>query len=317
MGRDLPDFYSDALFRVLLQRAVTERRVTMSNNGPTPSGPFPFNVLKGKFFSRGMRGFVEAVELYLKGADVDVTITISFRVYPEGGELFSVNYTLPAGAEEGWKTVTVRRPWLYDSMFVVCDSTDRTSPVHYEDYGTPYDAYAADPAAPQEFEPWNIRFWWRVVLTALTPGDVPVSGTISTVALPNVSTAGDTGVGTIPPETTITAIDLKGMGKIEAMVWMFRPFTAGAIPPTEMYLRITVDGDLFEEDVDSYKDQVNDTLNTPTPITFVKIDDVNYIYRFWILIPYEFQKSFKVEVRNAHTTEALLAGAWYWYTLRR
>jgi len=317
MGSDLPDFYSDALFRVLLQRSFTERRVLISNNGATAEWDNPVgDEWRGKLFPRGCRGFIHAIEVYCRDAGTaGGTITVYISPYPTMGSLASANITVPAGGEAAWRIATFNRMWNYDSVFiyVVGSSLDIQ---HGYDLGTPYDSfYTNDAGATWGYD--NLRRWFRVIMKALTPGDVPVSGTISTVTLPNVSTAGDTGYIGVEPGTTSTLFEVKGMGKIEALALVVGSFPVGYVPPSEMFLIITVDGDRFEEDIYSYKTWVSNTLNTPTPITFVEIDDANYVYRFWLKIPYEFQRSFKVEVRNASATDPIRAASWYWYSLRR
>jgi len=164
---------------VLRVSAYTERRSTLSNNGTSASGPISFDYREGKYFPRGCRGFIKDVELYLKGAAGAVTITVSFRVYPNGSEVFQTSYVLGASAVEGWKTIAVNRPWLYDSMFVVCYSADTTSTVFYRDDGTPYDRYYAVLATPDEFLTSDFRLWYRVVMAGETCGDVPVSGAVA------------------------------------------------------------------------------------------------------------------------------------------
>jgi cytoskeletal protein CcmA (bactofilin family) len=174
---------------MLTQAAYLERRSTLSNNGVTPSGPNPFDYRKGKFFPRGCRGFIQSVELYLKGAAGAVTVTVSFRVHPEGGEVFNVSYVLGASAAEEWKTIAVNSMWNYDSMFVVCYSADTTSSVGFEDSGTPYDAYFASPGTEEYSTVANVRFWYRVVMIGQTIGDLPVSGTINTIEVPSLASA--------------------------------------------------------------------------------------------------------------------------------
>jgi hypothetical protein len=196
----------------LTQAAYLERRSTLSNNGVTPSGPNPFDYRKGKFFPRGCRGFIQSVELYLKGAAGAVTVTVSFRVHPEGGEVFNVSYVLGASAAEGWKTIAVNSMWNYDSMFVVCYSADTTSSVGFEDSGTPYDAYFASPGTEEYSTVANVRFWYRVVMIGQTIGDLPVSGTVNTVALPRSASQLTGNVASIPDGAETSILTIAGAG---------------------------------------------------------------------------------------------------------
>jgi hypothetical protein len=172
----------------LTQGAYSERRSTFSNDNGTSPTLWVFDYRKGKFFQRGMRGFITTVELYLEGGANDRTVTISFYRAPNEGLIFAETYTLTAGTAAAWRSVTINRMWNYDSMFIVAECSSVADGKIGQDTVENPDGYHAT-VGTNEFTPNPTeRFWIRVTIHG-TVGDVPVSGTINNIEIPNMSSA--------------------------------------------------------------------------------------------------------------------------------
>lgn len=109
------------------------------------------------------------------------------------------------------------------------------------------------------------------------------------------------GVKSAAPGHTETLFNILGQGEVKH-IFMRMWASAGNVDKDEMSPVITIDeGKPFNFTIDTYMNYVGGVTNTPTPITFVTIDDPNDTFAFWILGPLEFQKSFKMEIINSGT----------------
>jgi hypothetical protein len=60
---------------------------------------------------------------------------------------------------------------------------------------------------------WDARPWIRLPLTMETVGDIPVSGTLSTVQLPTATSGASSGSVTVPAYGIVTILTLDGPGR--------------------------------------------------------------------------------------------------------
>jgi len=127
----------------LVESAYTEERRTIANNGATPTLIRTGTTYRrGKYFPRGCRGFISAVEVYCDNDDTaDHTLYIYISPQPGMAPIISTSLTVPAGASTAWRSKTVNRYWNYDSLFVwILADSDLYPRVGY-DSGQPYDYY--------------------------------------------------------------------------------------------------------------------------------------------------------------------------------
>jgi len=198
----------------LTQTAYTERRATQGNpTGGTPPS-FETATCVGKFFPRGCRGFLRNITRYVKSVTGAQQEVWAFSPYPGAGEVFTATENW-SGAFEGWGPLSAQPPrrfWNYDSLFIWLKSASGNRQLGY-DAVSPEDAYNSLDSGVT----WDIqsrRYYIYVEIDALTPGDVPVSGTLNVIHLPNLTAEShNPGVVSIPPNTTTTLVTHTGSGR--------------------------------------------------------------------------------------------------------
>ena len=300
----------------LTQTAYVEDRRTLSNNGETASWAAETgNNRIGKFFPRGCRGWINAIDVHCKdAAAAGGTITVYISPHPSMGYIASADVTVPAEGPAAWRSATFNRMWNYDSMFIfiLCSVSD----VQYGyDAEAPADAfYSTDSGAT--WAHWTRRVWVRVQMKAMTVGDLPVSGTINTIEIVNVSSVVEVETVTVQEASTETIFELNGSGQVNWIMMTCTSVIATNVDNTQMFIRITIDGVLKEIVLNTYLGLVENVVNTPTPVTFTKINNTEYRYKLAFTRPLPFQRSFKLELRNSDETDDISSAAIYSYELR-
>jgi len=308
MAKDYPDFTFTTHVRTLAADnividkltvgAYTENRRTLSNNGATPGWSYVTgDMRRGKFFPRGCRGFIDKVDVYCKDAGTTGgTIIVYISPHPTMGYVAGAGITVPAGADPAWRSADFRLMWNYDSLFifVVASSIDI---VHGYDTGEPYDSFASDDAG----ETWrheDCRRWFRVVMKGQTVGDVPVSGTINTIKIPNVLAAWDHFSGlNLDGGTSVTVINVNGVGELLGLQ-VYVKQSVGTVDPGEMELRLTVDGVGRAIRIDEFIKCVGEVANSISPVSMSKIDTVNNIYQVSFNFPIPFKRNIQFKIWN-------------------
>ena len=179
---------TNILIDLLAQGAYTERRVIIANdNGVvapnTPPSSFNNFALCNKFFPRGCRGVLYTLFVYCKRTSTGILV-MHISPYPGSGIVLTA--TVTPGANWGWASVNIYRMWNYDSMFIWCTEMDADVSAGY-DGTTPNDAYALD--ANGNVVGLNaIRIYIRAYMIGQTVGDIPVSGTVNNIPIPNSGT---------------------------------------------------------------------------------------------------------------------------------
>jgi hypothetical protein len=197
----------------LTQDAFYERRSTLSNNGTTASLlANNYTNRRGKFFPRGCRGFINTIDVYCDNTSTaSQNLTIKISPFPNLGPVLTFTLTIPASASADWRSVTVRRMWNYDSMFIwIRSDYDAYGRIGY-DTGTPYDyCYSTDEIT---WIPDAYRLWIRVNMVGQTIGDVPVSGTINTIEVPITSSGANSGSVNVPAGGTVDVLRVNESGE--------------------------------------------------------------------------------------------------------
>ena len=199
----------------LTQAAYLERRSTLSNNGAqfaetSPTG----NTRNGKLFPRGCRGWIDDVEAYCRDSGAaGGTITVYLAPFIGAGYLYSATITVPAEGTYAWRAASFDVMWTYDSLFIffVCSSSDLKVGT---DLGTPPDQWSSTDAGVT----WtniSARTHLRVLMHAQTIGDIPVSGTINNIAIPNAAGRRGFVAASLPLGTETTIDTIAGMGYCE------------------------------------------------------------------------------------------------------
>jgi hypothetical protein len=206
----------------LVQGAIVEKNRNLephSNNGTTPNyfetvAPGTYT---GKLFPRGCRGFIEAISYRVQKTTAgNVTITFGFSPYVGGPELFTISETLPGNTAAGWRTIFVEKPWNYDGLFMYMKDN-----LYYardlEDSTKADNFYTTDSGVT-----WitnDQRLWFNAYIYAQTVGDIPISGIVNNIQIPNTGTVAIDFTGTtIPAGTTVYTKTFYGAGRLRYVV---------------------------------------------------------------------------------------------------
>lgn len=228
---------------LLTQSAYTERRSTIKNAG-SADGWFDAITgnLRGKFFPRGCRGFIEQFNFTCRDAGVaggDITVFVA----PEPGMGYVWTGTInvaAGGAGAAFRSVTVRRFWNYDSLFIwwLCDTDIEVA------YSTdiPYDSYLSADAATWTFE--NSRYLVEAVYAGQTVSDVPISGTINNIQIPNIGSEQTASVANEASATWTSILTVYGAGSLLQAKLSFDDLTAPTAGGVQFGIRVYTDGTL-------------------------------------------------------------------------
>jgi len=255
----------------------------------------------GIYYRRGCRGHLDRLEIYLKNTTtVDKTVNFALKENPDGGIILDNIAVTQSPGVTGWVQVDVRRFWPYDSLFIY--NKDPYSPdlqVGYWDTGEPdgFWMYATERWAYN----WQ-RMAYRIWITALSVGDLPVSGTVSSVLLPSSSLGSRSESVVVGPKATATLIDFYGQGRNHLILLWSRiekmefsifidenevylvPF--GPISPYNLYIYFSAPGQGIGLQVTKYDTAGNNfAIMITTPLEFkyrLKInaynpEDLSYI----------------------------------------
>jgi hypothetical protein len=203
----------------LTQGAYTERRDVLANNGATAT-MVASNLTnkRGKFFPRGCRGFLRYVEVYCDNADsVAHTFTVKIAPMPGMGSVYTGTVSVAAGSSAAWRMVQFNKYWNYDSMFiwVICDS-DSYGRLGY-DTGEPHDCYMSTDEVSWLF--YDYRFWFRIALSGMTVGDLPVSGTVNIIEIPSSMSARQGSAITVPAGGEAYDTEILGCGEVLIVIF--------------------------------------------------------------------------------------------------
>jgi len=274
----------------LTTTAYTEERRNIGNNGGTPT-MFAVGVstFRGKFFPRGMRGFIDRIKIWCDNSDsASHSLYIYVAPQPGMGRVFDASIVVSAGAAGDWRSALIRRFWNYDSMFIYILADNANYPRVGYDEGTPYDAYFSSDEATWTTD--NKRFWIRVEMTGETVGDLPVSGTVNTVQVPSASTYVDSGIKTVGAGVTATLATVNGAGNsMWILCWSSNEY---------MTFEVYVDGELqlyfAPYDLHSHFCDVGNGVG----VSLTMWDTTNGNYAFMVTIPFPFRRKIEVKAYN-------------------
>jgi len=268
-----------------------EERQIVENQGTVADGDVAENIW-GKFFPHGMRGHIYRFSAFLSNATAaDVDVEFGVAPWPNGPEIFTFTITAVAGDSRIQRFGSVHRWWNYDGMFIYVKSGLSADVKLAYDLGTPPDQYKLEAGVWKRFYGDDRRLWIKADMAGGTKGDLPVSGTVSTVALPSTTTAKYEVVESIGAGATETVISIKGSGRILWILAKTEIDTMGVFVYTD-------DVKVFEYSAYGLND-LGYTASTPG-ISLLKYAVGAWCY-FQLLLPYEFLSKFEVKVYNPDT----------------
>lgn len=154
-----------------------------------------------------MRGKIEGIQLYCKDAGVDL-ITLRYSPMPGFGPVGEV--TITPLATWSWVTGFIEEMWNYDSLFIWVYACEAGTDWGYE-IARPFDGHSSSDAGAT----WSDRLWrpfMRVLYTAQTVGDIPVSGIINNIPIPGTTSYGASDAEAILDDVETVVYELDGIG---------------------------------------------------------------------------------------------------------
>lgn len=219
----------------LTQGSYIERQSTISNNGDTPTlNAAPTgDTRNGKFFPRGCRGFIDTIDFYTKDlGTAGGTIYVYIAPYIGSGIVYSGTIAVPASQSEAWLSWTLRKMWKYDSLFIWFYTTADIARAY--DTVINLDSYISVDAGVSWYF-GTFRLWIRVIMEGQTVGDLPVSGTVNNIQLPNIASGR---LYTYYDLTTTSETDMKivnGAGHIVYIDFMVCAVTSSEFTKCRVY----------------------------------------------------------------------------------
>ena len=286
--------------------AFTVINRTIKNNGNTVVD-YNTSSYRGKYFPHGVRGIIRYVKLYVKDiGGGGGTIQYRLCIAPDMPAVYTYTVSISAGTE-GWVTSYIHRRWDYDSIFVEYIVTSGTIGLAYDE-GSPWDAYqyyGGTGTYSMEYR----RYWIQMFVSGQTQGDIPVSGTINTINIPNETTTGQTALETIPAGTEVSLVSIQGTGKLK--------FLRVLTDWENMFFRIYIDGTMIQyADTDCTFSPFlteQDEQTRPSRVVYcTTYDTANNMFVVEWLVELEFKK--RIEIR-AYNYDTASHGAQILYTI--
>lgn len=210
---------TNILIDLLQQSSYIDRQSTISNGTVATnwnSTQNNSNIAEGKFFPRGMRGFLSAINVYSQDSDATGgTITVYISPNPNLAPITSAAVTVPNGGAGAFRAATFNLMWNYDSMFIYLITS--VANVNYGRIQTSIDRYAetiVGSTAQWAFQNNGYGLCLTVSMSGETVGDIPISGTVNNVSLPNTSSTATLGSVTVPTGVETNVVVINGSGVV-------------------------------------------------------------------------------------------------------
>jgi hypothetical protein len=248
---------------------------------------------------------IEGDYLYAKGNGTD-TITLAYTPQPGMGPILTS--TITPGTSWGWCGNALDYFWNYDSCFIYVLACGPSVSFAY-DVSEPYDGRGS-PNGGQTWMRWDARLWVRLALTMETVGDLPVSGTINTIAVPNLTSGKSSGLITVPAGGTYY-MEVAGAGSL--LIAYFFVTTSAAT----QYLKPSILCDGAEAlpaigTFNTWKSYLVELAHSDIYIGQWNTTD-NW-YTLVVALPLKFRRSLKVGLKNDGTSD-YYAGLYFTYEL--
>lgn len=216
-SHDEPD-WARPVFGPVSWRSILERRSTIINDNEVeaPDAP-PLNITGtaryGKFFTRGCRGLLERIEIYSTG-DAAGQIELWVTPHPCLGPIHQVLVT--PGVGWAWYGVDIEEMWDYDSLFIWVQACNIACSYGY-DAMEPFDAHITGDGG-DTWDDRDMRFFIRAIYTGETPGDVPISGIINNIVIPNASSEMEDLGRAYTAALELALVPIDGIGDVDLII---------------------------------------------------------------------------------------------------
>jgi len=290
----------------LSQPAYHSRTDTLFPAGQT-GDPVLFRDLGrfGIFYRRGCRGHIEEISIYLKNTDtVEHDVDFALKENPDGGIVIDNIRVSQAPGTTGWVIVPVRRYWSYDSLFIYNkDPYSAALQIGYWDTGEEDGFFMYDE------ERWYVDFQrsaYRVRISALSIGDLPISGTVNSILVPSSSLESRSGSVTIPAYSSAILLDFYGQGRSCFIgLWTDYARMEFDISLDGQYIRFIPHQPLSPYNIAAYFGDLGQGIG----IQLTRYDTTLNQFGIMITAPFEFRYRLQIGAMNTDTVDHNAAAA--------
>jgi len=250
----------------------------------------------GIFLPRGCRAWIYRITSRFKNVSgVDRTVTFAVSIAPNYPPLYKKEITIPASQTDyAANTWYIQMHWQYESMYVTFKANGDGV------YMLGQSNNAGKGGFRDDLTHGNLPFA-TISFLVKPEGDIPVSGTVNTIQIPNKSSSSSSEETTVPAGTRVTLMNVEGTGVV---TWIFLWSNLNG-----MQFEIEVDGEkltwlgydhLSPADLEYF---YGAAPHEGIGVNLVRYDDTNLMYTIVITVPIEFKRSFKIYAYNPHTSD--------------
>lgn len=294
--------YSAPVLGPLAEEMRVERRSTTSNDNGIANGTVPALSrvavsYRGKYYPRGCRGMTEQLQIYCVRAAAG-TMTLRYSPHPGMGPIGEVIIT--PGVEWAWVAANIEEMWNYDSIFIWISTISVDVSWAY-DVVLPYDGHQSTDTGATWLSV-DSRPFIRIPFTGETAGDVPISGIVNNIPIPNVGSVVTEKAVVVPIGVETDVAEINGAGYVDLFT-----FTAITQANTHLtFLRVLCDDrTAFNFNFLELVEDMGMGVHTPN-ISVTRYErDGNCV--MMVNKRFEFRRKFVLQALNNITTQSVTA----------
>ena len=250
----------------------------------------------GIFLPRGCRAWIYRITSRFKNVSgVDRTVTFAVSIAPNYPPLYKKEITIPASQTDyAANTWYIQMHWQYESMYVTFKANGDGV------YMLGQSNNAGKGGFRDDLTHGNLPFA-TISFLVKPEGDIPVSGTVNTIQIPNASSCIYSGIVNISPESSHVLCNVEGCGYADGLSLHFK-----GVYDTKVQIKISVDGNvILDATVYDLSFVMGKIGEGGFPISASEYDNANKFFKLHFNHRFEFRKSFKVEILNNDTAGTL------------
>ncbi|RLI54481.1 MAG: hypothetical protein DRP09_12920 [Candidatus Thorarchaeota archaeon] len=262
------------------------------------------------FLIRNARGLIRRLSVYMQNTNTttDKTVTVKIAILPYYPPIYTFTVTVPADSSglidiiRAYYGPQKTKPWNYDTMFVwfEADSEVRLGDGNIQGYVYFKDEWYTEGSFAAE-----------ISIACKTKGDIPVSGTVNTIQIPNSSSMVVSEHVTVNPGGSAVLINIEGTGEVSRVY-----LDCAGVNQAYVKLKITIDGRVVLDKYLSWIDLFEHSAPAPAaPVESYQWDNTSKTYVFAFNYTFKFRKQFKVEIFNEHDADTLSVLPFCYYDL--
>jgi len=189
-----------------------------TNYNDTTGTPTAFSVALNrayaKFYARGMRGYIQRIYFWVNGPRAtDATVYAGICIDPASPPIYEASTTVTAGTDPGWFYVNIYKWWPYDSLLIYV-RTGATGTIQFgRDTSNLGSGLYSDNLTDWTLD--DYRYYLYVAFYAHQNVHLPVSGTVSTIAVPNTTSFSKISSTPVAQNSTVTIFSTKCSGELK------------------------------------------------------------------------------------------------------